>query len=384
VSAPHPEPRRPAPRPPGVLQIGTVAGSPVYVTPSWFLIAILWAVLVAPYVDEVEPGLGPLKYVVGVVFAIILYGAVLLHEASHAVVARHYGYPVGPITLHFLGGATTIEEESRRPRDEFWIAVVGPLTSLAIGGVAFGVREALDPDGLVEMALAGLIGSNLIVGVLNLVPGLPLDGGRVMRSAVWGVTRDMHKGTMVAGWIGRGTAVLALGWPLVQERITGNTPSTYGFFISVAVAIFLWTGASASMANATVRSRLPHLVARTLARRAIGVPSDLPLAEAVRRAQEAQAGSIITTTADGTPIGLVNETALLRTPEDRRPWMPASAVARSIEPGLRLPWSIEGEELIRAITRTPAQEYLLVQDDGSVYGVLTTADVDAAFKGAAR
>jgi Zn-dependent protease len=380
VSEPRPEP----PRPPGVIQVGTVAGSPVYVTPSWFLIAIMIAVVVAPRVDEVEPGLGAFKYVAGLAFAVILYGSVLLHEAAHAVVARHYGYGVGPITLHFLGGATMIEGESRRPRDEFWIAVVGPLTSIAIGGAALGVHALIDTDGLFEMALESLIGANLLVGVLNLVPGLPLDGGRVMRSAVWGLTRDMHKGTLIAGWIGRVVAVLALLWPFAQGRITGNEADGYTYVVSIAVALFLWTGASASMANASVRSRLPHLVARDLARRAIGVPSDLPLSEAVRRAQEAGAGSIITTTADGTPVGLVSETALLRTPEDRRPWMPTSAVARSIESGLRLPWSIEGEELIRAITSTPAQEYLLLHEDGTVYGVLATADVDAAFKGAAR
>lgn len=382
------EPQPPDPsddeRPPGAIQVGSIAGSPVYITPSWFLIAGLIALIVAPRVDQVQPGLGGLKYVAGLAFAVILYGSVLLHEAAHAVMARRYGYPVGPITLHFLGGATSIGIESRRPRDEFWIAVVGPLTSLVIGGIALAACQALPVSGLVLMALEGLVGANLIVGALNLVPGLPLDGGRVMRSLIWGLTHDQHTGTLVAGWVGRGAAVCSLLWLVVQERVTGTSVGVYDVFVSVAVAIFLWSGASASIASASLRRRLPQLVARDLARRTLAVPADLPLAEAVRRAQEAHAGSILTTTADGTPVGLVNEAALLSTPPDRRPWMPTSAVARSLEPGLRLPSTIAGEDLLRAMTLMPAHEYLLIHPDGSVYGVLTTADVDAAFRAAGR
>ena len=121
-------------------------------------------------------------------------------------------------------------------------------------------------------------------------------------------------------------------------------------------------------------------MARALARRTLAVPGELPLAEAVRRAQDAHAGGIVTVTSSGAPVGLVNEAALLATPEDRRPWLPTSTVARELADGLSLPADISGEELVQAITRTPATEYLLVEPDGSVYGVLTTADVDKAFR----
>ncbi len=121
-------------------------------------------------------------------------------------------------------------------------------------------------------------------------------------------------------------------------------------------------------------------MARDLARRTLAVPEDLPLAEAVRRAREAQAGAIVTVTGSGRPVGVVNEAALMATPEDRRPWLAVSTVARGVDDGLSLPVGITGEELVRAITRRPASEYLLVEDDGSVYGVLTTADVDRAFR----
>jgi Zn-dependent protease len=373
-------PQRPQ-RPPGTFKVGTIAGSDVLVTTSWFLIAALIAWVVSPRVDQVAPGLGGLKYVAGFAFAVILYLSVLLHEASHAFMARHFGYQVSSITLHFLGGATAIEGEARTPRQEALIAVVGPLTSIAVGLGALGLWF-VTPDGLLLMAVEGLAGANLIVGVFNLVPGLPLDGGRVLKSIVWGVTGDPLKGTTVAAWTGRMTAVAALAWPLLQEPLLGTPPDVFDVVIVGMVALFLWTAASSALASVRARSSLPALVARRLARRALAVPDDLPLAEAVRRAREAEAGSLITVTGTGRPIGLVSEAALVATPEDRRPWVAVSTVARTIEPGMSLPAGIEGERLVRAMSEMPAHEYLLVEDDGSVFGVLSAADVDRAFRAA--
>lgn len=373
-------PDRP-PRPPGTLRIGTIAGADVLVSSSWFLIAGLLAVALAPRVDVVQPGLGAWKYVVGLAFAVLLYLSVLLHEAAHAGMARHYGFPVTTITLHFLGGVTAIEGEARTPRQEFFIAVVGPVTSIGVGLVALAGLVVV-PDGLLRMAVEGLVGANLLVGVLNLVPGLPLDGGRVLKAAVWGISGNVHRGTVVAGWGGRLAAVAILAWPLLQQPLFGSAPTVIDFILAFVVAAFLWSGATAAMSSARLRRKLPHLVARALARRTLSVPADLPLAEAVRRAQETEAGGIVTVTSGGRAVGVVNEAALLATPEDRRPWVAVSTVARTLDDGLSLPADIAGEELIVAISRRPADEYLLVEDDGSVFGVLSTADVDRAFRAA--
>jgi CBS domain-containing protein len=109
------------------------------------------------------------------------------------------------------------------------------------------------------------------------------------------------------------------------------------------------------------------------------VPHDLPLSEAVRRAREAQAGSIVVLDASGAPSAIVNEAAVNATPEHRRPWLPVSSVARSVDAGITFPADISGEPLIMAMQRSPASEYLLLDDDGSVFGVLVTGDVDRAF-----
>jgi len=369
------------PRQPGTLKIGEIGGVDVLVRSSWLLVAVLISVMIAPAVEQVEPGIGNGKYVAGVAFAILLYLSVLLHEMSHALMAKRYGLPVRSITLHFLGGVTEIEGEPDTPAREFGVSVVGPITSIVVG-LAFLLLHPVVPEGLLRLAVDALAGANLVVGVLNLVPGLPLDGGRVLRAAVWRVTGNPHRATIVAGWSGRVAAVCAFLFPLVQEPLIGRPALVSDYVLGLVIAFFLWSGATQSIVSAKVRSRLPVLRARALARRTLSVPHDLPLAEAVRRAQEAQAGSIVALGVDGAVSGIVNEAAVLATPDERRPWVAVSTVARTLQPGLRLPADLSGEPLIRAMQRTPASEYLLVEPDGSLFGVLVTEDVDRAFAAA--
>ena len=350
----------------------------VLVRSSWLIVAVLIAVLVAPAVEQVAPGLGAWRYVAGIAFAVLLYLSVLLHEMSHALMARRYGLPVRSITLHFLGGVTEIDGEPDTPGREFGVSVVGPLTSLGLG-LAFLLLLPVTPDGLLRLAVEMLAGANLIVGVLNLVPGLPLDGGRVLRAGVWKATGDPHRATIVAGWGGRVAAGAALAYPLGRQIATGTPTSVTDYILAFVIATFLWGGASAAILSGKVRRRLPVLSARSLARRTLSVPHDLPLGEAVRRAQEQEAGSIVVLDLSGAPTGVVSEAAVLATPEERRPWLPVSAVSRTVEQGLSLPADISGEPLIRAMQRTPASEYLLVESDGQLFGVLVTKDVDRAF-----
>lgn len=371
-------PARPA-YPPGTLRIGSIYGVDVLVRSSWLLVALLIAFLLAPRVEQVQPGLGALKYVAGVAFAVLLYLSVLLHEMAHAVMAQRYGLGVKSISLHFLGGATEIDSEARTPGQEFKIAVVGPLTSILVGLLALALLT-VTPDGLLRLSVEGLAGANLIIGILNLVPGLPLDGGRVLKSLVWKVTSNMHRGTIVAAWGGRVAAVLVLGWPLLNRALFGTVPDIFDYVLAFIIASFLWSGATASIVNAKVRRRLPALKARPLARRVVAVPTELPITEAVRRAQEVGAGAIVVHSGDDRLSGVVSETALLATPEDRRAWVPVSSVSRTIEDGMVLGADIAGEDLIKAMSSTPAEEYVLVEPDGTIFGVLATIDVDRAFE----
>jgi Zn-dependent protease len=372
--------RRPArqPTPRGNLRLGSIAGIDVYVSASWFVILGLIAVLFAPRLEQEAPGLGSWAYAAAIAFALLLYVSVLLHEISHALAARAFSMPVRAINLHFLGGATEIEEEATTPWREFVIAVVGPLTSLAVGGLGILLALPLD-EGLLRYAVALLAGANLVVGVLNLVPGLPLDGGRVLQAAVWGVSGNRRAGVVVAAWGGRLAALAALLYPFVLAAYDREV-TLLDYALAFIIASFLWAGASQALAVARLRSRLPQLVARHLARPAIGVPADLPLSEAIRRAQEARAGSVVVVRGDGQPTGILSEAAVLSTPEERRPWLPVGELARRIEVGLLLSADLVGEALVKAMNATPATEYVLVERDGSVFGVLVTADVDNAFR----
>lgn len=379
MSSPDPAQAEAPPRPAGTLRVGSLFGTEVLVGPSWFLGAALISFVMAPWIEWQQPGLGGWRYVAGFGFAVVLYLSVLVHELAHAVAARHYGFPVDSMTLHFLGGHTQIAGQARRPVEEFVIAVVGPITSLLIGFGGLALARVV-PDGLLGMAVDLLALANLVVGVLNLVPGLPLDGGRVLKAAVWQGTGNVHQATLAAGWAGRVVAVGVLAWPVVASTVFGIDPQLTDYLLAGVIAVFLWTGASAAIAQARVRVRLPRLRADRLARRALAVPDDIPVAEAVRRAKEADAGALITLTPKGQLSGLVSEAALLATPEERRPWMAVSALSRTLDEGLVLPLDIAGEDLILRMQRMPASEYLLIDDEGRPAGVLATVDVDRAFR----
>lgn len=366
-------------RPPGTLRLGSIAGVPVLVRSSWLVVAALIAVLWAPRIDLVAPGLGGFRYAVGLAFAALLYLSVLLHEVAHAVAARAYGLPVRAITLHFLGGVTEIEREPRKPMHELVIAVVGPLMSLGLGAGFLGLWWIASGDGLVGLTLEALALANLVVGVLNLVPGLPLDGGRVLRAGVWQVSGDAHRGTVVAAWGGRVTAGVVLTWPFIADQVLVRGATIVDSLLAVVIAAFLWTGATASLQHARVQRGLTGFAARDHARPVVAVPPDLPLAEALRRADQRGGAAVVTVDGAGALLGVLNGPAVAATPAERQPWIPVGQVTRAVTEGIQLDADVAGEELVRALQACPATEYVLVEPDGAVVGVVRTADLDRAF-----
>ena len=356
------------------LTIGRVAGIPVHVSPTWFIVAAVITFGFAPNAERALPGLGAGIYAVTFAFAVFLYGSVLLHEISHALTARAFGLPVRGITLHFLGGHTEIERESPTPGRDVLISAAGPAVSLAVSGLAF-VASVPVAQPIAEYILLGLAFANLVVGIFNLLPALPLDGGHILRAIVWKVTGDEHRGTIVAARAGQVLAAASLAAPFL---IAGGRPSMFLIVWAALIAMLLWSGASQALLVGRLRHRLPKLDVRTLARRAAPVAADTPLAEAIRQAREAGVRSLVVVDSANRPTGLVSEAAVIATPEDRRPWIPVRQVARSIQPGMILPSDLAGERLVAAMRATPASEYLVVDELGAVYGVLAASDIDNA------
>lgn len=168
-------------------------------------------------------------------FVVGLYLSVFFHELAHLAAARGFGLHVRSITLHLLGGETAIDSPSRTAVQEFVIAVVGPLVSIAIGVACF----AVDSGGPVVSALGWI---NIVVGVFNLLPGLPLDGGRALRATIWQVSGRPAAGTRVAAWAGRLIAVALVVVTLLRVDYGGPTWSVDVAFAAL-VAWFLWEGA---------------------------------------------------------------------------------------------------------------------------------------------
>ena len=362
------------------LRLGRVAGVPLLVSPTWFLVAGLITVSFAPTVEARVPGLGPWRYAVTAAFALLLYGSVLLHELSHALVARRLGLQVRAITLHFLGGFTQLEPHRPSPRRDFLVAFAGPVVSLAVGGLALLAAQPIDAA-VPEYLLGALAVSNLVVGAFNLLPALPLDGGHMLRAAVWRVSGNDYAGSVVASIAGVLLAVLLVVSPWLASPWLGP-PDVFQALVAALVASFLWTGARQSLKVAQLRRHLPRLVVRSLARRAIPVAADLPLAEAVRRAHVAGARALVVVDGEGKPIGLVSERAVADVPEQQRPWTDVASVSRGIASGLVVRADLDGEPLVLAMQESPATEYLVVEPTGEIYGVLVTADVAAALAAA--
>jgi Zn-dependent protease/CBS domain-containing protein len=207
-------------------RIGRIFGVNIRIDWSWLLIFLLITWNLGTTFGELHPGWGmTLRWGMAVGAALLFFASVLAHELAHSLVAKARGVPVRGITLHLFGGVSNIEREPNSPSGEFVMAILGPITSLVIGGVLVWIaglgigplRETLaDPTQALRqidpaLTLLMWLGSvNIMVGLFNLIPGFPLDGGRVLRSILWAVTDNLRQATRWASWVGQGIAWLMI------------------------------------------------------------------------------------------------------------------------------------------------------------------------------
>ncbi len=257
-------------------------------------------------------------YALAAVFVIALYVSVFVHELAHVFAARQFGMRVQSVTLHLLGGETLIEGESRTPWQELWISISGPLTSLGIGVSSLSLSRST--DGTTSDILWSVGYVNILVAIFNMLPGLPLDGGRVFRAIIWQVTGREETGVRIAAWIGRTAAVGVVAFALLNRD--GDNRLGVNLAIALLVGWFLWQGASDALRNASRSSRINMLVARSI------VDTQQPPPE-------------------GAP---------------------------------RLSADLHGSALLRAMAAHPADVYTLTEADGSVVGSLSARAVDDAYR----
>lgn len=212
------------------LRLGKVFGIPIEINASWAVVVALLTFVLAQELGDANLG-WPVaqRWIVAVIIVVLFFLSVLAHELSHSVLARREGIPVRGITLFIFGGVSRLSHEPGRPFTEFTVAVVGPLTSIVLAGVFGGIWYLLGTgDTSVEVVLFLLAWSNLTLGLFNILPGYPLDGGRVLRAFVWWLTGSHQKATRVATRAGQaiGGLTVVLGFVL-------------GFFVNVMDGVWI-------------------------------------------------------------------------------------------------------------------------------------------------
>ena len=241
--------------------IGRVFGIEIRASRSWVFVLVLVTLVMASKFDQTQPSWGRTATVVaGAVASALFFASVILHELSHCLVARRFGIQARSISLNFFGGLSWLSRQAVRPLEEVAYSIAGPLANVLLAGVFLAIGYAAGERAVIVGAVATYVGLlNLILAAFNLIPGAPLDGGRVLRAAVWGLTGSYEKGTLVASLAGQ-----ALGALLMMAGLAvafGGDPS--GVLIGL-VGYYLLSRARASLGELTLRRALAGLTVRNL------------------------------------------------------------------------------------------------------------------------
>jgi Zn-dependent protease len=375
-------PRPPAARTPGWV-IGRIAGAPVIVAPSW-LVAVAVLTFLSAGTVRILTGLeGSAVYVVSLAFVVLLFVSVFLHELAHGLVAKARGQQPQEFVLTLWGGHTAFGGEAPTAATTALVAVVGPLVNLVLAGVfTAALRSGAVDRGTVLFALlwSGAV-TNGFVGVFNLVPGLPLDGGRVLAAAVWGATKDPVKGTVAAGWVGRVVAVavfvVAVGYPMTQ----GGRIDLISLLWAGMIAAFLWSGAGAAIQGARSRRALDQVTLASVGRPAVGVAHDSSVAQAGAYAASLGAQEVVLLSPEGRPAAYVDRNAAAGVPAAVAGTTPLTAVAVPLPAGAVVDGSLQGAQLVQAVAQATRQTPVVVaMVGGRVVGLVHATDVVAAIR----
>lgn len=258
------------------IPIGRILGIPIDLDYSWFLIAILitWLLAVNYYPAAFKGSSSGEYWLMGAVTAVLFFASIIVHELAHSWVALRYKIPIHRITLFIFGGVSQIAAEPPNAAAEFLIAIAGPITSLALGAI-FYVLEGLLGNFAPAVAVAKYLALiNGLLGLFNLIPGFPLDGGRVFRAIVWGVTKNFRRATVIAASTGRFFGFLFIVWG-VWQVLTGKVAD--GLWIAF-IGWFLESAAGAQVQQQMVQGLLVgHKVSEAMGDECTHVPGNTPL-----------------------------------------------------------------------------------------------------------
>ncbi len=335
------------------IRIGRVLGIPIYIDLSWIIIFGLITYLISTQFAQLNPHWTmPQLWTLGAGTSLLFFGSVLFHELAHSVVAQHYKIRVLSITLFLFGGLARIGKEPSKAMQEFNIAIAGPLASAFLAGAFFASTVIVPDSKVVEAVSTYLWQTNLALALFNMLPGFPLDGGRIFRAIVWGTTKDFVRATRVAGASGKliayGMIVLGL-W--LAFGVTGSN-RWEGIWLAV-IGWFLLNAAQASVAQVTIREALNGLCAADVMTHEVpAIPANLSLDdysnEVLRTGRR-----VHIVTMDQRLVGMMNVAALNTVP--REDWNMNSVQAVMV-PRERILWAAPNEPLPALLDRLVAAD----------------------------
>ncbi|WP_341393142.1 site-2 protease family protein [Arthrobacter sp. G119Y2] len=357
------------------IPLGRIAGVPVYLAYSWFVIAALIVVFFGPLVGRNFPFLGAGAYAVALGYALLLLVSVLVHELAHALTAKAYRWPTAKIVLTLWGGHTQFGHVRSTPGPSLLVALAGPAANFVLAGVGWLILVAVPLHPVAALLTEILIWANLLVAIFNVLPGLPLDGGRIVESAVWKATGSQDRGTVAAGYAGRIIAAALAAAVILPPYLRQEDLDLQVVLLTALVSGFLWMGAGASISNARLRLRLPSISAGSQMTPAVSVPASTPVS-AARDVLAAHPGAALVITAPtGQPWAVADTGALAQVPAHLAASTPVDAAARPLAPGAYVPEAAAGSELVEYLAKLQGSEYAVINRDGGVVGLLTQAAV---------
>lgn len=343
---------------------------------SWlFIAALLIYGLGRTAFPGSAPGLGNVQYLTAAVVTVLaFFGGLLLHECAHALVARRFGLKSGVVTLFVFGGIADLMEAPHDPRSEFWIAVVGPLATLALVGACVGLSKALGttPDVLLaRVALDHLAMLNTTLLVFNLVPAYPLDGGRLLRAAIWQVNADRFRATMIAAALGILFAWVLLFMGILSLFTSGDALGLW----SILIGMLLLNVAQAARSDAQLHKHLGgRTVASVMTPHPVTVGPEASLSEVVDAIILERGRSFVPVVAQGRLVGVVTAEAIRRTSRDLWPTTRIRQVMEPLGPENTIEPDAASDMVLHHMART-GRHKLVVARQGVLVGVVTVGDL---------
>lgn len=362
--------------------IGHVAGAPVIVAPTWLIAVAVLTALSVPVARALTGLEGSVVWVVALAFVVLLFASVFLHELAHGLVAHARGQEPHEFVLTLWGGHTAFGGPTPTPATTALVAIVGPAVNLALGA-AFGALLWLDlvHQGSVLWALlwSGAV-TNGFVGVFNLLPGLPLDGGRVLEAVVWAVTKNRYTGTVAAGWAGRLVAAGVVAWALLGP-LGASAESFTDVVWALLIGAFLWAGASGAIRGARAQRNVDGVTVASVGHAAVAVGHGDSLAHAGAVAAASGVQDVVVLSPDGRPAAYVDRAAAASVPPHAAGTTPVTAVTVPLPVGATVDGGLVGQALLEDLARaTRLSPVVVALVDGRVTALIRATDVIAAIR----